>query len=101
MRQVEDDNGRVRNGPRFSSRTLDIDILTYADAVGVVDGIQLPREEILENAFVLLPMVDVAAEVLHPQQQQSYQSLWENFDQASQKLWPVEFEWRGKKISGT
>lgn len=99
LRAIEDDNGRVRNGPKFSSRTLDIDILTYDDVVGLVDGVELPRDELSKNAFVLLPMVDIASEQLHPQLLRSYQSLWADYDQASQKLWPVEFNWQGKAIS--
>ena len=52
LRQLEHAMGRPLDTSRFSSRTLDIDILTYADCCGVVDGVQLPREEITENAFV-------------------------------------------------
>lgn len=29
LKKIEDDNGRVRTGPKYSPRTLDIDILTY------------------------------------------------------------------------
>jgi len=99
LRQIEDDNGRLRNGPRFSSRTLDIDILTYDDVVGEVDDVELPRDEIEHNAFVLLPMVDIAPNALHPALGETYQSLWEAYDQGQQKLWPVQFNWRGESIS--
>jgi 2-amino-4-hydroxy-6-hydroxymethyldihydropteridine diphosphokinase len=99
LRQIEDDNGRLRHGPKFSSRTLDLDILTYDDCVGVYDGVSLPRDEISKNAFVLLPLVDIAADVLHPQLQRSYQTLWQDYDQSSQSLWPVDFEWQGRSIS--
>lgn len=93
LREIEDRNGRRRDVPRFSARTLDIDILTYDQLVGTIDGIELPRREILKNAFVLLPMVDIAAAELHPVLQTSYQQLWDEFDQAAQKLWPVTFDW--------
>lgn len=99
LRKIEDDNGRLRNGPRFSSRTLDIDILTYDDVVGEVDGVELPRDEIEHNAFVLLPMVDIAPQAKHPVLNASYDSLWQAYDQGQQKLWPVEFNWRGETIS--
>ena len=95
LRKIEDDNGRLRDGPKFSSRTLDLDILTYDDAGGVIDNVSLPRGELSKNAFVLLPMVDVAPDTLHPQLQRSYQELWDAYDQDSQQLWPVEFSWRG------
>ena len=99
LRQVEYDNGRCRQGPKFSSRTLDIDILTYGDAVGSHDNVSLPRDEITKNAFVLLPLQELAPDELHPVLQVSYQELWHCYDQTSQALWPVDFEWRGEKIS--
>ncbi|WP_226664655.1 2-amino-4-hydroxy-6-hydroxymethyldihydropteridine diphosphokinase [Microbulbifer aggregans] len=93
LRQIEDDNGRLRSGPKFSARTLDIDILTYDDRTGVVDSVKLPRDEILKNAFVLLPLSELASDSVHPVEGKTYQQLWEAYDQASQKLWPVEFSW--------
>lgn len=99
LKRIEDNNGRVRSGPKFSPRTLDIDILTYGDFVGVTAGIELPRAEITKNAFVLLPLAEIAAEVLHPQLQIPYRQLWAAYDQASQALWAIDFIWKGNAIS--
>lgn len=99
LKRIEDDNGRKRNGPKFSPRTLDIDILTYGDFVGVESGVELPRAEITKNAFVLLPLAEIAPQLLHPQLQKSYQQLWGEYDQSSQSLWSIDFEWNGKAIS--
>lgn len=99
LKRIEDDNGRKRNGPKFSPRTLDIDILTYGDFVGVERDIELPRAEITKNAFVLLPLAEVAPNVLHPQLKKTYRDLWQDYDQASQSLWTIDFEWQGKFIS--
>ena len=93
LRDIEDENGRLRSGPKFSARTLDIDILTYDDLTGEVDGVKLPRGEILKNAFVLLPMSELAPDTLHPVTGKTYLQLWDEYDQSSQKLWPVEFDW--------
>lgn len=90
LKAIEDKYGRDRSGPKFSGRTLDIDILTYDDLVGDIDGVQLPRDEITKNAFVLLPLVDIAPDVMHPEQQVTYARLWFFFDKDSQKLWRVE-----------
>jgi len=89
IKEIEDENGRERSGPKFSARTLDIDILTYDDCVGDVDGVALPRAEIVKNAFVLLPLVDVAGEELHPQLQMTYSQLWAEYDKTKQALWQV------------
>ena len=92
LKKIEDDHGRVRSGPRFSSRTMDIDILTCGGATGVVDGVSLPREEILHNAFVLWPLAEIAPYEIHPVAQRTYAQLWAAFDKSSQELWPVAFD---------
>ena len=99
LKRIEDNNGRKRNGPKFSPRTLDIDILTYGDFVGIESGIELPRAEITKNAFVLLPMAEIAPQAKHPQLLQTYAQLWSEYDQSSQQLWAIDFVWDGRKIS--
>ncbi|HEY7884658.1 MAG TPA: 2-amino-4-hydroxy-6-hydroxymethyldihydropteridine diphosphokinase [Cellvibrionaceae bacterium] len=99
LKQIEDDNGRNRSGPKFSPRTLDIDILTFGDFVGVEAGVNLPREEITENAFVLLPLAELAPDLPHPVLSQTYRELWQGYDQNRQQLWAVDFIWQGRKIS--
>jgi len=76
LRAIEDSLGRDRSQPRFSPRPIDLDILTYDDLEIDEPGLQIPRDEILENAFVLRPLQDIAAEVLHPVLKQSYRELW-------------------------
>lgn len=92
LHNIEDEYGRDRSGPRFSSRTIDLDLLLYDDAVVHESGLEVPRDEILQNAFVLWPLADVAAEVIHPQQGKTMAELWQAFDKSSQKLWPIELE---------
>lgn len=99
LRQIEMEHGRPENAPRFSARQLDIDILTYADRVGKIDGVELPRPEIVENAFVLQPLAELAPEVYHPRLGVAYSQLWEEYDKGSQKIHRVDFEWRGRSIS--
>ena len=99
LHRIEDNNGRRRDGPRFSSRTLDIDILTCGNLCGDIEGVRLPREEILHNAFVLLPLAEIAGQELHPGVKKSYRDLWAAYDTTAQKLWPINFEWRGQVLS--
>lgn len=99
LKQIENDNGRVRSGPKFSPRTLDIDILTYGDFVGVEHGVELPRTEITKNAFVLLPLAEIAGTEKHPALLGTYDALWESYDKASQSLWRVDFTWRERQVS--
>ena len=99
LRQVEVEHGRPVNASRFSARQLDIDILTYDDLVGVVDGDVLPRGEILENAFVLQPLAELAPTKRHPAVGKTYAQLWSVYDTRAQQLRRIEFEWRGRLIS--
>ncbi len=98
FKHLEAENGRRRDVPKFSARTLDLDILTYGDAVGRIDGVELPRGEILKNAFVLRPLADIAPEDVHPVCGKSYGQLWREYS-TGQKLWPVDFSWQGRQIS--
>lgn len=99
LKSIELANGRQRRGPKFSSRTLDIDILSYDDFVGEEAGVKLPRAEITKNAFVLWPLAEIAPGVRHPQLGVSYSELWQAYDKSRQALWPVDFVWHGRVIS--
>ncbi len=99
VKKIEDDCGRDRTQPRFSGRTLDIDVLLYGDKAGVFSGIELPRPEITENAFVLWPLSQLSEGQQHPSLKQSYKQLWDSYNKETQNLWPVDFEWHGRKIS--
>lgn len=76
LRVIEDRLGRDRSQPRFSPRPIDLDILTYDGLIIDEPGIQIPREEILQNAFVLKPLCDIAPDGVHPLVKQDYQALW-------------------------
>ncbi|WP_232819347.1 2-amino-4-hydroxy-6-hydroxymethyldihydropteridine diphosphokinase [Saccharospirillum mangrovi] len=94
LKRIEDDHGRNRSGPKFSPRTLDIDVLTYGDAVGELDGVELPRAETAKNAFVLKPLADVRPQAHLPGTTDSYAQLWAAYPKDQQKLWRVPFRWR-------
>ncbi|WP_153915298.1 2-amino-4-hydroxy-6-hydroxymethyldihydropteridine diphosphokinase [Shewanella sp. TC10] len=91
FKRIEKQNGRIRGEKKFSPRSLDIDLLLYDDEV-CHQPIELPRGEILYNAFVLWPLAEIAPKLAHPITLQSYQHLWEKYDKSSQNIWPIEFE---------
>lgn len=96
LHEIEDANGRTREGPRFSSRTLDIDLLLYGDAVMQQGKLELPRDEIIRNAFVLRPLAEMVPELHHPLLNKSYAELWAGFDKQKQPLTPVPFEFQNE-----
>ena len=63
---IEDEHGRDRSVPRWSSRTLDIDILLYDDLWLMGPRLEIPRKEITEMAHVLIPLAELAPELVHP-----------------------------------
>ena len=91
LRDIEDAHGRDRSGPRFSSRTLDLDLLLYDDLILDENGLKLPRGEILKNAFVLWPLAEIAPQLIHPEAAISYAQLWSAFDKSKESIKPIEF----------
>ena len=73
--EIENIHGRRRGPDRFSPRTLDLDLLTWGNAVGTIAGRELPRDEILKYAFVLGPLADVAPDERHPADGRCYAEL--------------------------
>ncbi|MDP3518426.1 MAG: 2-amino-4-hydroxy-6-hydroxymethyldihydropteridine diphosphokinase [Pseudohongiella sp.] len=98
IKDLETRCGRQRNQERFSSRTLDVDILTLGDLQGEHHGILLPRPEITVNAYVLWPMSQVCPERVDPQSGQTYRALWAAYDRSKQQLWPIDFTWCGRQL---
>lgn len=90
-RHIEDICGRVRTGPKFGPRKLDIDLLTYGDLV-CNEPIELPRDEILINAYVLWPLALLVPDTKHPVVGLPYSELWLNYDN-KQTLWQIDVPW--------
>lgn len=62
---IENRLGRVRtikNGPR----TIDIDILLFDNSVIDSGGLTVPHPRMHERGFVLQPLAEIAADVVHP-----------------------------------
>lgn len=63
--QIERDLGRVRTFPN-APRALDLDLLVYDDAVLDLPDLVVPHPRMHERAFVLVPLNDIAPDLLHP-----------------------------------
>ena len=76
LRDLEDRHGRTRDVPKFSDRSLDIDILLYDDLVVYSPKLEIPRGEILKYAHVLKPLADLDPGLLHPLERHTMADLW-------------------------
>ena len=63
---VERDLGRVRDGPRFGPRTIDLDLLVYGDLRVDEPGLAVPHPRLHERRFVLEPLVEIAPGLVVP-----------------------------------
>ncbi len=76
LHALENAHGRDRSGPRYSDRTLDVDIVLYDELVAEGAGnLRIPRDE-LRHAFVLKPLAEVAPDALHPLERRRIADLW-------------------------
>ena len=85
-RLIEDNLGRDRSQPRYSPRPIDLDILLFGDLVIDEPAIQIPRRDIVKQAFVLLPLQDLAGDSRHPQLRQTYAELWQQMAPRAPRL---------------
>lgn len=63
--QIEKKMGRVRE-KKYGSRTIDIDILFFNDAIINTESLTVPHPRLHERRFVLEPMNEIASELMHP-----------------------------------
>ncbi|MEE4218169.1 MAG: 2-amino-4-hydroxy-6-hydroxymethyldihydropteridine diphosphokinase [Xanthomonadales bacterium] len=87
--KLENEHGRNRNAPRWSSRTLDVDILLYDDLYLLSPQLEIPRKEILDCAHVLKPLADLAPDLLHPTECITMSELWTRFPDSQATLKPI------------
>ena len=78
--------GREREGGKWESRPLDIDLLLYNDLVIDERPVRIPRDDVLEYSFVLRPMAELAPDLVHPVTGRTMLDHWQEFDAARHPL---------------
>ena len=78
LRDLEDRYGRKRDVPKFSDRSLDVDVLLYDDLVLLSPILEIPRAEIMKFAHVLKPLAELDPEIIHPVERRSMAEIWES-----------------------
>jgi len=75
--QIEHELGRIRKTTQYDSRIIDIDILFYGDQIIEQENLIVPHPRIQERKFALVPLCEIAAELIHPVFQKSITQLLE------------------------
>ena len=97
LREIELEHGRDREAAKFSSRTLDLDLILFGEQI-INDGrLRIPRDEIERYAFVLEPLAEIAATALHPISGKSFGELWRSFDKTGLDQHKVQPDWESDK----
>ena len=86
--QVEQACGRRRSHAAVEPRTLDIDILLYDHQVVDESGLQIPHPRMHLRRFVLHPLAELAADLLHPAYGVSISDLLMQLDTA-ERVWQL------------
>lgn len=66
LRGIEERLGRVRTTDRYAARSIDLDIALYADLLIADPDLRLPDPDILERAFLAIPLAELAPEMVLP-----------------------------------
>ena len=67
-KQIEREMGRSKKSVDriYSDRIIDIDILLYDDLIFESDELTIPHPLMTERDFVIIPLVEIAPELIHP-----------------------------------
>lgn len=77
---IESDHGRDRSSEqRWGPRRLDLDLIVYGDQVIDEPGLVVPHPRLHERAFVLIPMVEIASDLILPVHNQTPRQLLKAF----------------------
>lgn len=66
MLMIEAKMGRLRSGEGYSSRLIDLDILLFGNIVMNTKSLVIPHPRLHERKFVLVPLSEIAPDVVHP-----------------------------------
>ncbi|MEB3216356.1 MAG: 2-amino-4-hydroxy-6-hydroxymethyldihydropteridine diphosphokinase [Nostocales cyanobacterium 94392] len=77
--QIENQFGRERK-EHWGARTLDLDLLLYDDLILNTPTLQIPHPRMIERAFVLVPLAEIAPDWLEPVSKRVIKELVKDVD---------------------
>jgi 2-amino-4-hydroxy-6-hydroxymethyldihydropteridine diphosphokinase len=67
FKNIERAMGRKKVKKRWGARIIDLDILLYDSAVVKKKNLRIPHPEMPSRKFVLIPLSEIAPQVIHPE----------------------------------
>ena len=84
---IEKELGRTRtNQEGYQNRNIDIDILLFEDEIILSKTLTVPHSKMLERKFVLLPLVEIAPNTIHPIEKKQLHVCLQNCSDTSEVL---------------
>jgi 2-amino-4-hydroxy-6-hydroxymethyldihydropteridine diphosphokinase len=77
LQLIEKSMGRVRK-EKWDERVIDIDILFYGDQIVDTEDLKIPHPELQNRRFALVPMSEIADDLIHPRLYQTIHELLKN-----------------------
>ncbi len=83
---------------RYGPRIIDLDILLYDDLIMHTDILSIPHPFMTERAFVMIPLVSIAPDLIHPELKMSIKEIAKNINLSGVTLYqPAKIKSRGQK----
>jgi len=82
VKQIEEKLGRIKTY-HWGPRVIDIDILFYGKQIIKSKNLIIPHKEIINRAFVLVPMNEIAPNFVHPANRKTIKTLDKQLDYKS------------------
>jgi len=71
---------------RYGPRVIDIDVLLIEDQIADTDSVRVPHAGLAERAFVLVPLAEIAPQVIHPELHQPIETLRDRVDASGVRI---------------
>ncbi len=91
LRELEALLGRRRGPDKFAARTIDLDLTLYHDRVERHSDWELPHPQVASQSFVLVPLVELEPELVHPALKVPLRELLERMAPGPEQIWKSDF----------
>ena len=86
LQQIEKETGTTPKSVRFGPRILDLDILLYGNHTIDLPDLVVPHPRMDQRRFVLKPLCDIDAHIMHPQKRLTMHDLLAALDETDQQI---------------